>query len=425
MEQEKEPILMLVHRIPYPPNKGDKIRSFHLLRHLSKNFAVHLGCFIDDPRDLIYRETLKQWCTETKFIRLHADLARVKSLRAFIVNQPLSFEYYRSSEFQTWVSETLIRYHIKKIIIFSSAMAQFVENATDCLRLIDFVDVDSDKWRQYASQKKWPMRSVYRREAAVLLQNEVKISEKFDASFFVSEKEATLFSSMAPHLSQKISFFNNGVDTHYFCPERTYSNPYPNEHQVIVFAGAMDYWPNIDAVRWFANEVFTELRSRNPNLFFYIVGSRPTAEVMKLQKMDGIVVTGSVPDVRPFVANATLSVAPLRIARGIQNKVLEAMAMAKIAVVTPQALEGIDAISGQEVLLAENAEQYVEIILALLDAPVSEIGSAARRKVLKSYNWEANFRPLDSILADRQVDINGMAKSAIHPASPAMSSGQQ
>lgn len=398
VKMEKEPILMLVHRIPFPPNKGDKIRSFHLLTQLAQQYTVHLGCFVDDPNDVQYQDTLSQWCATSHFVQLRPSLAKLKSILGFFMNMPLSFAYYRNTAFQAWVHQTLMQYSIQKIMVFSSAMAQFVDELPDHFRVIDFVDMDSDKWQQYAEKKSWLMRSLYRREAKVLLTQEVRIAASFDAGFFVSREEADLFVSRAPHLNTKVSYFNNGVDTDYFSPDREYDNPYPATASVIVFTGAMDYWPNIDAVQWFCAEMFPALRAQHPDLLFYIVGARPTSEVSRLAQISGVTVTGSVPDVRPFIAHACASVAPLRIARGIQNKVLEAMAMAKVVVVSPQALEGIEAVPGEEVILAQDAADFVVQIHGLLKTPGGDMAAAARRKVTRRYNWESNLRVLTELL---------------------------
>ena len=413
---KKEDILFLVHRIPYPPNKGDKIRSFHLLQHLAKSYTVHLAGFIDDKHDVQYESLVRQWCGETQFVRLHPLLAKIKSLGALFKNHPLSLDYYQSRVLQDWVIQVQKKYAIKKIIIFSSVMAQFVEGYADTLRLIDFVDMDSDKWWQYAQQKRgimnwpmsrpisWPISWIYRRESKTLFDYERHIANTFDTSFFVSSEEAALFISRAPQLDKKVTYFNNGVDTDYFSPNHALSTPYPAGAKVIVFTGAMDYWPNIDAVQWFVDKVFPALKAGHPTLQFFIVGARPSDQVLSLSKIEGVTITGTVPDVRPFIAHASVSVAPLRIARGIQNKVLEAMAMAKVVVVSPQALEGIDAEPGKELLLAADAADYIRQIDALLQSAQPDIEQFARQKVESRYNWESNLcvinRALESGVKD-------------------------
>lgn len=398
VEQPKENVLLLVHRIPFPPNKGDKIRSYHLLKHLTQRYTVHLGTFIDDENDLQYIETVKQLCGESYFSHLNSTLAKLGSVTALLANRPLSLDYYRSAAMQSWVSKIIDEKAIKKIVVFSSVMAQFVEAFPETRKIIDFVDVDSDKWSQYASKIIWPMSWLYRREALTLLAYERRLASRCDAALFVSQAEADLFKKLAPESLDKISFFNNGVDVDYFSPNLDSVTPYLQTNNVIVFTGAMDYWPNVDAVHWFSEHVFPEIRKQHQDALFYIVGTRPTEKVRQLASLPGVRVTGSVPDVRPYLAHADVVVAPLRIARGIQNKVLEAMAMAKTVVVSPQALEGIDALPGLELLVAESAVHFSAVLLNVMSGINENIGIAARKKVETRYNWNNNLKKIDALL---------------------------
>jgi sugar transferase (PEP-CTERM/EpsH1 system associated) len=393
-----EDLLLLIHRIPYPPNKGDKIRSYHLLKHLAQHYRVHLGTFVDDADDWQHVPHVQALCASSHFAPLNPKLARVRSLGALLANRSLSLDYYRSRQLQDWVDGAMQQQKIDRVLIFSSAMAQYAEAYPDARRVVDFCDVDSDKWRQYAEKKSWPMNWLYRHEARQLLAYERRVARECDASLFVSAPEADLFKELAPESAAKIGFFNNGVDTDYFSPERSYASPYPAGERAVVFTGAMDYWPNIDAVQWFAAEVFPQLRARFADLRFYIVGARPAAAVQALGQLPGVVVTGTVPDVRPYIAHAQVAVAPLRIARGIQNKVLEAMAMATPVVVSPQALEGIEAIPGTDLLLAGDAAGFVATVSALLTVTDAAIGRVARAKVEQLYSWPSNLARIEARL---------------------------
>ena len=409
-----EELLYLVHRIPYPPNKGDKIRSYHLLKHLSQRYRIHLGAFIDDESDRKYQDNVKSLCGETYLANLNPTVARVRSLSGFFSGQPLTLPYYRDSGLQRWINDILEARTIRAVLVFSSAMAQYVDHLESAPRIIDFVDVDSDKWLQYSSAKKWPMSWVYRRESRLLLKHERWIAENFSSSTFVSRAEADLFKKLAPNAVKKIAYFNNGVDSDYFSPERHYQNPYTEGKAVLVFTGAMDYWANVDAVSWFSRTVFPRVRMHFPEAEFFVVGARPTAVVKALAELPGITVTGSVPDVRPYLACASLAVAPLRIARGIQNKVLEAMAMGKIVVASPQAMEGIDAVAGQELVVAENESDFVEQIVALLsDGTPRAIGAAARRCALERYSWKKNLTKIDALIV--QAGKDGEVRVPIRP----------
>lgn len=384
-------LLLLIHRIPYPPNKGDKIRSWHLLKHLAGQYRVHLATFVDDADDWQHVPHVEAQCASSHFAALHPLRARVRSLGALAANRSLSLDYYRNAGLQRWVDDTVAAHKIERVLVFSSAMAQYAEKFPQARRVVDFCDVDSDKWRQYADQKSWPMSWLYRHEARQLLAYERQVARDYDASLFVSQPEADLFRKLAPESDAKIGFFNNGVDTDYFSPEPAHANPYQAGERVLVFTGAMDYWPNVDAVQWFASDVFPQLRAAFPGLRFYIVGARPSPAVEALGKLDGVTVTGTVPDVRPYIAHAKVAVAPLRIARGIQNKVLEAMAMATPVVVSPQALEGIDAEPGTELVLADGAAAFVEAVSNLLSRQADAMGRAARAKVERQYSWPSNL----------------------------------
>lgn len=386
-----EDLLLLIHRIPYPPNKGDKIRSYHLLKHLARDYRVHLATFVDDADDWQHVPTVEKMCASSHFASLNPTLARVRSLGALVKNRSLSLDYYRDAGMQRWVDQTVAAHKIERVLVFSSAMAQYADKYPNARRVVDFCDVDSDKWRQYADKKSWPMSWLYRHEARQLLSYERQVAREYDASLFVSAPEADLFRQLAPESDARIGFFSNGVDTDYFSPDAAGGSPFEAGERAIVFTGAMDYWPNVDAVQWFAQDVMPLLRARFPDLVFYIVGARPSPAVLELGKQANIVVTGTVPDVRPYIAHARAAVAPLRIARGIQNKVLEAMAMAIPVVVSPQALEGIEAEPGRELVLAQDATGFADAVASLLARQDNTMGLAARARVERKYSWPSNL----------------------------------
>jgi len=393
-----ENLLLLVHRIPFPPNKGDKIRSYHLLRHLAARYRVHLGTFVDDPDDWQYVEQVRALCASSHFAKLDPKLARLRSLGALLSGRALSFDYYRDASLKVWVDQVMREQKIGRVVVFSSTMAQYAEPYAQARRVIDYCDVDSDKWRQYAEQKRWPMSWLYAREARALLAYEREVARSCDAALFATEPEAQLFKSLAPESEAKIGHFNNGVDTDYFSPARSYATPFAIGERALVFTGAMDYWPNVDAVEWFAAEVFPKLAARFADLRFYIVGARPTPAVQALGKLPGVIVTGTVPDVRPYLAHAAVSVAPLRVARGVQNKVLEAMAMALPVVVSPQALEGIDAAPGAEVVLADGAEAFAQAVTRVLGEDDLALRARARERVERLYSWPSNLANIEARL---------------------------
>jgi sugar transferase (PEP-CTERM/EpsH1 system associated) len=232
------------------------------------------------------------------------------------------------------------------------------------------------------------------------LAYESAMADVFDATVFVSEEEANFFKELVPEVADKVIFRVHGVDSQFFDPALSYDSPYSAEKQVLVFAGAMDYWPNVHAAVWFAEEVFPRIREQSPGTCFYIVGMNPAEEVLKLADQPGVMVTGSVPDIRPYIAHATISVAPLRIARGIQNKVLEAMAMAKPILATENAMCGIRSYSGFSPVIVETAEQMVDEAVDLLQHIDKQHTQKARECVLEHYNWDTNLRRIDVLLTD-------------------------
>lgn len=399
-DQARLPLLFLCHRIPFPPNKGDKIRAFHLLQHLSQHFDIHLGTFVDDPEDWAWCPEVEAYCASSHFEPLTGWRATLGSLRGLLTGEALSLPYYRSKGLSQWVSQTIERHDIRHVLVYSSAMTQFLPagGAVFKRRVIDFVDIDSDKWLQYARNKPWPLSWVYRREGRRLLAHEQSVIRDFDAGFFVSEPEAALFRTLAPQFAHKVGHFNNGVDTDYFHPDATLPTPYNGDAPVLVFTGAMDYWPNIDAVIWFATEVLPAIRARVPGVEFCIVGSSPGPAVQRLASLDGVSVTGRVVDVRPYQQHASAIIAPMRVARGVQNKVLEGMAMAKPVLVTHKGLEGIRAQNGREVLLAESAADYGDCLEALLAGEYPALGKAARQCIEQHFRWESSLPEVTRLL---------------------------
>lgn len=389
---------MLVHRIPYPPNKGDKIRSYQMLRHLAQHYDVVLATFVDDPDDWRHAGVVREMCVDAYFGALRPWEARLRCLAALARREPLSLAWYRDENMAQWVSAAVARERIRRIVVFSSAMAQYAQPYVSARRVIDFCDVDSDKWRQYARARRAPASWLYRHEASRLLAYEREVARQCDAVLFVSGPEAQLFRSLAPESAAKTGHFNIGVDSTFFSPTRQYPSPYDPGAEPIVFCGAMDYWPNVDAASWFAREVLPLVRRVRPRAVFYIVGARPLPQVQRLARAGVVHVTGTVADVRPYVAHAAVSVAPLRIARGVQTKVLEAMSMAKTVVVSPQALNGIEAIPDRELLLADGAAAFAAQVMRALGQPDARMGRAARLAIRRRYAWSTSLaRVLEQI----------------------------
>ena len=392
-------LLYLVHRLPYPPNKGDKVRSYHLLKHLAARHRVFLGTFIDDPQDEAYVDKLPEFCADMHIARISPRTARIRSLTGLLGNEALTLPYYRNAGLQDWVERTLREQKIDAAVIFSSAMAQYVQGVPDLRTLVDFVDMDSAKWTQYAANHRWPMSWLYRREGARLLAFERAVAQRATHSFFVTENETELFFRSAPECKGRVDAMCNGVDAEFFSPVHAFASPFKADEVPLVFTGAMDYWPNIDGVSWFVADMLPRLLARHPGLRFYIVGRSPSPQVKALAGAN-VVVTGTVPDVRPYLQHASAVVAPLRVARGIQNKVLEAMAMGQPVVVAKGCGEAVDAVAERDLLLADSVDDHVQPINALLESPEKReaMGRAARLQILARYSWDAHLSVIDTHL---------------------------
>lgn len=411
-----ESLLFLAHRLPYPPNKGDKIRSWHMLRYLAKRYRVFLGTFVDDPRDWEYVPALEKVCAEV-FVRPLPPLrARLRSLRGVLSGQPLTLPYYRDGALSGWVRERLRQHDIRHLFAFSAAMGQYAPSALDwpMLRVMDLVDVDSDKWRQYSERKAWPMNWVYAREARALSVYERQLAAEWDTCLLVSDVEAQWLRERTPESASRIHAVSNGVDVAYFSPDQDFINPYGEDVRALVFTGAMDYWANVDAVCWFAEAIWPAIQQQQPEARFYIVGSRPAAEVQRLAGLPGIVVTGAVADVRPYITHAHAAVAPLRVARGIQNKVLEAMAMGRRLVMTRAAAEGIPLQDLPGVVVSDDVAELVEACRAcLLPDTAPEAARALRTWVCGHYDWNINLARLDQYFTKPELGAGAVLTAGI------------
>lgn len=403
-------ILFLAHRIPYPPDKGDKIRSWRLFEHLCRRFDVHLACFIDDPGDHAHTAFLRARSASAAFIDLDPRTARVKSMGAFLCGEPLSFHYFRSRRMAKAVSRARERPLVAEVA-FSSAMAPYLEKAVlNRPRIIDFCDADSEKWRQYVQTTHWPLSSVFRREAESVTDAETSIANWADAAFAASPEEANVFNERA-RVRREVDWLRNGVDAGAFDPGRFY--PAPPFQPDVAFVGAMDYRANAEAVLTFARTTWPLVRAQSPDARFAVVGRNPGPDVRALDGRNGVTVTGAVCDVRIWLSAAKLVAAPLLVARGVQNKVLEAMAMAKPVVATPQAIAGVQG-AHEAVCTACDPPELAAHILELIADPERRnyIGEKARKAVIQHHDWGVCLSRLDAAF-----ERLGLYKSSSPPSS--------
>ncbi|PZW46796.1 sugar transferase (PEP-CTERM/EpsH1 system associated) [Humitalea rosea] len=396
-------LLFLCHRIPFPPDKGDKIRAWHMLEHLAKSWEVELGCLVDDPADLDHAATLRATCAA---VEAHTTGNRAQAAGRALLRArpglPLTLGWFHAPRLRDWVARGLAAGRYDAVFAYSSAMAPYVMGArtpgAPPRRVLDLVDVDSEKWLAYAAGARGPMRQVWAREARTLLAFERRAVAAFDRSILVSRQERQRFVELAPEAAPRLDWVDNGVDLARFDATRRHPNPYAGGPPALVFTGTMDYRPNIEAVSWFAREVMPALQTQRVAPVFHIVGANPTEAVRALARLPGVYVSGSVADTRPYIAHATAAVAPLRIARGIQNKVLEAMALGVPVIASPEAFEGVRALPGRDLLVAEGVAETVHAVMAVVGGAHPGLGAAGRAAVARGHDWAVTLRRLDPLL---------------------------
>jgi sugar transferase (PEP-CTERM/EpsH1 system associated) len=398
-------LLFLAHRIPFPPDRGDKIRSWNILKHLGTLGRVHLACFADDHADAAHLKALRS-AMNGRLGEAHVEVRRsgkfAAAAEALRSGKPISLTMFDSQRLRGFVEAMLASGDVGAVYAFSGQMAQFVPEGIPQRFIMDFVDMDSAKFGDYAGSG--PMRWVHRREAVKLLEFERATAARADVSLFVSPAEAELFRLRSGLSGADIRAVTNGIDLAFYDPTAEFPRLGGSYHPLVVFTGQMDYRPNVDAVTRFADRCLPPLLAERPDLCFAIVGRAPTPSVLRLADRPGIIVTGSVPDVRTWLGAADVVVAPLRIGRGIQNKVLEAMAMARPVVASAAAFQGITAKAGRDLMVADTPGEQVGAILSLLANPKSAnaMGAAARRQMVRHYRWDAVLQPLTTLVRSSQ-----------------------
>ncbi|WP_301751102.1 TIGR03087 family PEP-CTERM/XrtA system glycosyltransferase [uncultured Erythrobacter sp.] len=392
-------ILFLAHRVPFPPDRGDRIRSHHLLKALARLAPVHVGCFVEGPGE---SEAALAAMTASYCIAPRTKPLPLAGAEAVLAGKPVSLTAFHSRKLERWVRETIAARDIAAILVFSGQMGQYVPADFQGRVVIDLCDVDSAKFASYAAagERVW----LNTREARLLAVEEERLGGRADATLLITEAEAALYRSrLAAPGEVNVQVIGNGIDAAFFDPAAVLPHPViadlPGPH--FVFTGQMDYRPNEQAALWVIEALMPKLRARFPQAMFHVVGRNPTGKLMAHHGTPGVQVWGEVPDVRPFIAAADAVLAPLLIARGVQNKVLEAMAMAKPVVLTPDAATGIAATDGEDWLVCPpDPATICARIAALLRDPEApaRIGAAARRFVLDHHGWDAMLAPLAGLI---------------------------
>jgi sugar transferase (PEP-CTERM/EpsH1 system associated) len=391
-------VIFLSQRVPFPPDRGDKITTHHFLRHLlARGDTVRVGCLAEDDDEVRHAQVLRKDVAEVCAPKISRRVRKLTSLRGLVTGQPLTLPFFAQRTLSRTLATWVEREPPDLIWVYSSGMAQFaMPFAQVPVRLMQFAELDSDKWAQFAQRTRGPLRAIYAREARTLLAYEREVARAFTISTVVSEVERTLFKQRIPGVDPLV--LGNGVDVERFCQ----GDAAQREPHTVIFTGVMDYEPNVDGVLWFAREVWPRVRARVHDAKFFVVGSRPVAAVQALHDRDGIEVTGRVPEVTPWLHRASVAVAPLRLARGVQNKVLEAMSTGLPVVATPAAAQGLGEASAREpgLLIEGDADRLADRTAALLcDRAQSQTrGRSAAAFVRAHFRWENMFAIADAAI---------------------------
>jgi sugar transferase (PEP-CTERM/EpsH1 system associated) len=395
-------ILFLSHRIPFPPNKGEKIRTFHQLKHLvDAGHKVSVIAPYEDDSELDFFNALKeQFCQNVEGIKLGNKLLRL--LTGIFKSKALSVANFYSTELQTALDDMVSKHQFDAIICTASSMAEYVFNSSHLnsdkrpALLMDFMDLDSDKWRQYSLRSSYPMKWIYQRETKLIGDFELKIAEKFNACFFITESEKALFCKTIGQ-DDNIYAVENGMDTDVFKPAPNKAIP---SQPILLFTGVMDYAPNVDAVVWFVENVWAKVLEQWPQAKFYIAGMSPSDKVKALKTKKGIVVTGFVDDILPYFDQASVFVGPFRIARGVQNKVLQAFACGLPVIATNMGAEGIRCKDGESILLAQTPDDFMQQLMNLSESQElsKKISGNALQIIHQHYAWDGVLKPFEDVL---------------------------
>ena len=391
-------ILYVCHRFPFPPRRGGKIRPFNMIRHLHRSHEVVVASLARSRAEADEGRGLGEHCTRFEVDVVRAPVQAARMVARLPTRVPSSVGYFHSAPLARRIDALLARETFDLIFVHCSSVAHYVEQARDVPKILDFGDMDSQKWLDYARFKPLPLRPGYWLEGRKLEAEERRLARQFDFCTATTRLEWETLEGYRTGVPS--DWFPNGVDADYYSPT---DEPYDPEQ--VAFVGRMDYYPNQQGMFEFCARVWPSLRARRPGLRLAIVGADPSPAVRRLADLPGVTVTGSVPDVRPWLRRAALTVAPLNIARGTQNKILEAMALGVPVVASELASKGIDAVPGEHLLSARTPADYVAAIDRVLDDPAERmrLACAGRERMLSHHAWSRSMERLDAIIA-RCVD---------------------
>lgn len=387
-------ILYLCHRFPFPPKRGGKIRPFNMIRHLSESgHQVTVCSLVRSPDEADEGRDIARYCAGFEMVQVKEWVQTVRMMVRLPVPTPSSMGYFYSPALAEHVQDLLNSKKWDLIFVHCSSVAQYVEHVKNVPKILDFGDMDSQKWLEYANYKPFPLSLGYRFEGVKMLAAERRLARRFDLCTATTRAEWETLNGYST--GADTDWFPNGVDTAFFCPVNE-----PYDADTISFIGRMDYYPNQECMARFSEQTWPTLKRARPGMKLVIVGADPSPAMRKLGDFPGVTVTGSVPDVRPFIRKSALMVAPLNIARGTQNKILEAMAMGVPVVTSTIAAGGVDAESETHFLVADTPSAYARAILRIIDSPAERdrLAVAGRQRMLSHHAWLRSMERLDEII---------------------------
>jgi len=386
-------ILYICHRFPFPPTRGGKIRPFNMIKHLGRSHEVTVASIARSPAEAQAGEGLAAFCHRYEVAVVRAPIQVLRMLGRLGTSTPSSMGYFRSSRIARKINGLLRTTRYDLILVHCSSVAQYVAALEGVPKILDFGDMDSQKWLDYAHFKPFPLSLGYRLEGVKLMRAEQHLAGRFDMCTATTRAEWETLDGY--RCASDTDWFPNGVDTEHFSPSHD-----PYDRNTIAFVGRMDYYPNQQGMFDFCANTLPLLRQRRARVELTIIGAEPPPAVRKLGEIPGVIVTGTVPDVRPHVRRSALTVAPLSIARGTQNKILESMAMGVPVVTSPLGAAGVDAVPGEHLVVARTPAEYAQAILQMLDRPTDRerLASAGRQRILTHHRWETSMRKLDTII---------------------------
>ncbi len=386
-------ILYLCHRFPFPPKRGGKIRPFNMIRHFAQEHEVTVGSLVRSDVEAREGAGLADYCAHYKMARVRGAVQVGRMVARLPTHVPSSFGFFHSPELASWVRERLARELFDLIFVHCSSVAPYVAAVRNVPKILDFGDMDSQKWLEYARYKPFPLSLGFALEGQKLVHEERRLAQKFDICTATTRGEWETLESYGTGVPT--DWFPNGVDSEYFSPT---DEPY--DPDTISFVGRMDYYPNQECMFDFCRRTLPLLQATRRSLKLCIIGADPSPAVRRLADLPGVTVTGSVADVRPYLRRSALMVAPLNIARGTQNKILEAMAMGVPVVTSRVAAAGVDAIDGTHFLAASSPDDYARAIQHVIEDPAmrQRLSAAGRERMLSHHDWGRSMQRLDRIV---------------------------